>query len=133
MQGPITHRKINLPEEYQYLPQKFEGFEVEGLVIQNKHAKVEWPGKINIEGIDFSRALCLEPTEADIIDDRLNDYRMEITMYQLPRNVEKYLPDEGRAEEALKRTVGKIGPNVSLIFYDIGGKRFTFRVEPIQS
>ena len=87
MAGSITHRKINLPDGYRYYPQSFQGFKVSELIISNQNAKVLWPGLIDIQGIDFSNALELDVYEADIIDDRLNMYAMEITMMQLPKNV----------------------------------------------
>ena len=75
------------------MPNLFEGFKITRLTISNKYCSVYWPGEIDIEGIDFSSALNLSDNEADIIEDRLDQRKMAIKMFSLPRTVEKYSPD----------------------------------------
>ena len=103
---------------------------MENLTITNQNATVVWPGVIDIQGIDFSEALELGPHEADIIEERLNNYTMEITMRKLPQSVAKFLPDRERAYAALKKIVSKAGENIELVSPNISENGFTFLVHP---
>ena len=89
----MIHRKVNLPDSYSFMPNLFEGFKITRLTISNKYCSVYWPGEIDIEGIDFSSALELTENEADIIEERLDQRKMIITMLSLPKIVQKYSPD----------------------------------------
>lgn len=43
--GSIMERKINLPKEFTYSPNKFEGFLVSNLMIQNHFGRIQWFGQ----------------------------------------------------------------------------------------
>lgn len=89
VEGIATHRKINVPVGYDYLPQKFENFEVKGLTISNKYGKVEWPQLVNVKDIDFKNSIGIHRNCSSIESEELEKYIMIITINSLPRSVSR--------------------------------------------
>lgn len=55
VKGTLTHNKINLSKDYVYVYDSLDGWNVTNLTIVNKHGRIQFPGTINIEGVDFER------------------------------------------------------------------------------
>ena len=59
VKGTLTHSKINLSKDYEYVFDDLHGWDVTNLTIVNRYGKIQFPGTINIEGVDFERELII--------------------------------------------------------------------------
>lgn len=63
VKGTLTHSKINLSKDYEYVYDNLDGWNVTNLTIVNRHGRIQFPGTINIEGVDFESELIINENQ----------------------------------------------------------------------
>lgn len=125
-------RKINLPRGYSCLFTSIQGWKVSKLVIDNKYGRIEWPGEIDIEGVDFERDVEIAENEADIRNKLDTDVK-HISIYMLPPKVAMELPDEKRARAQMLKEIEKVetktGEKITLLDLDLVNKTYTLKIQ----
>lgn len=57
IKGTLLQNKINAKKSYDYVYDSLEGWEIKNLTVVNKFGRIQWPGIINIKGVDFENDL----------------------------------------------------------------------------
>lgn len=53
IRGTLLQNKINVRKNYDYVFDNLDDWDVTNLTIVNRFGRIQWPGTINIKGVDF--------------------------------------------------------------------------------
>ena len=100
VKGTLSHPKINLPKDYEYIFCSMEDWIAVGLTISNRYGRIEFIGRVNCEEVDFSKEIQILKTSADIYGE-LENYETMITLKFLPPKVANELNNYRKARELM--------------------------------